>query len=719
MNQAPPRVSAIMATFNGARYVRESVRSLLNQTLSDIEVVVVDDASEDATADILAEIAAADGRVRVLTNATNQGVVASRNRAFEAARAPLVASLDHDDLSQPVRLARQAAALEADPSAVLACSDARQLRHHGVADRIFPGTFTHEDLHWKLHLSNPIVQSTIMFRRDTVERMGGFMRAGYEYADDFDFYHRITRYGRIVHVPSCLIYYRLHDSNAATRYNAVMAENARRVLREAYERLLDRDADAVANLVARLVAQKAPPRGRHELEALDDGLARLCSGYAEAYALDDAAAARLRREARGYLEAATLKAIAAGHIGPLERVAHKLGTGTTETGGPLSLARGKATLRRLAPPWIKNLVAREPAGTAPSRMPRHDRFQGYRLSEIPAVADMPPTLAVVVDTEAEFDWNQPFDRDQTAVANIQEQGRAQEIFDRYGLRPFYLVDYPVASDPAAVAVLSAYSQRGACHIGAHLQPWTTPPFDEDVTTYNSYVGNLPQELEEAKLVALRDRIVESFGTAPRSFKAGRYGLGATTFQTLAACGFTVDFSLMPGASYAATGGPDFRGIAPVPYTVAGAGAALLAVPMTRNYSGALAGRSSVGDFVGNTGWARRVGLPGIMARTGLLNCVPLSPEGVSADEACTLIDSMLRRGFRTFVLHYHSSSLLPGYTPYAQTTAERDTIVERISTIVRYFVEQRGGMPGLPGAVETRLHPRDAREHARAVSGGP
>jgi glycosyltransferase involved in cell wall biosynthesis len=716
MSPGSPRVSAIMATFNGARYVEASVRSLLNQTLRDMEVVIVDDASVDATPAILAKLAAADTRVRVLTNTTNQGVVAARNRAFEAARAPLVASMDHDDLSQPVRLAQQAAALAADDGAVLACSDARQLRNQGVGERIFPGRFTHEELHWKLHLSNPIVQSTIMFRRAAVDRLGGFMRAGYEYADDFDFYHRITRYGRIVHIPSCLIYYRLHDSNAATRYNAVMAENARRVLRESYGRLLDRDADAVANLVARLVAQKAPPRSRYELEALDDGLARLCSGYAEVYGLDDAAAARLRREARGYLEAATLKAIAAGHIGPLDRVAHKLGTGPTGAGRPVSVARGKATLRRLAPPWIKDLVAREPAGTAPNRTPRHDRFQGYRLSEVPPAVDMPPTLAVVVDTEAEFDWNQPFDRDQTAVANIQEQGRAQEVFDAYGLRPFYLVDYPVASDPAAVAVLSTYAQRGACHIGAHLQPWTTPPFDEDVTTYNSYVGNLPPALEEAKLVALRDRIVESFGTAPRCFKAGRYGLGATTFETLAANGFTVDFSLMPGASYAGTGGPDFRGLAPVPYTVAGAGDAFLAVPMTRNYSGALAGHSTIGDFVGNTGWARRMGVPGIMARTGLLNCVPLSPEGVSANEACTLIDSMLRRGYRTFVLHYHSSSLLPGYTPYAQTSAERDAIVDRISTIVRYFVEQRGGMPGLPRAVEDTLQRSGVGARVRAVS---
>jgi hypothetical protein len=77
---------------------------------------------------------------------------------------------------------------------------------------------------------------------------------------------------------------------------------------------------------------------------------------------------------------------------------------------------------------------------------------------------------------------------------------------------------------------------------------------------------------------------------------------------------------------------------------------------------------------------------------------------------------MLRRGYRTFVLHYHSSSLLPGYTPYAQTSAERDAIVDRISTIVRYFVEQRGGMPGLPRAVEDTLQRSGVGARVRAVS---
>src|SRR3546814_6514251 len=79
-----------------------------------------------------------------------------------------------------------------------------------------------------------------------------------------------------------------------------------------------------------------------------------------------------------------------------------------------------------------------------------------------------------------------------------------------------MVDYPVLESEAAMALLRQWVAEDACDVGAQLHPWVNPPHEEDVTTANSYVGTLPEALERAKIVALRDRIAQETGKPPRS-----------------------------------------------------------------------------------------------------------------------------------------------------------------------------------------------------------
>jgi len=115
---APPAVSVLMTTWNGAEFIGASIASVLAQSFADFELIVVDDGSSDTTPRVLAAIG--DTRLRVLRQAANGGVVAARNAGFLAARGRYVAALDHDDLSHPERLARQVAYLDAHPAVVLA-----------------------------------------------------------------------------------------------------------------------------------------------------------------------------------------------------------------------------------------------------------------------------------------------------------------------------------------------------------------------------------------------------------------------------------------------------------------------------------------------------------------------------------------------------------------------------------------------------------------------
>ncbi len=306
-----------------------------------------------------------------------------------------------------------------------------------------------------------------------------------------------------------------------------------------------------------------------------------------------------------------------------------------------------------------------------------------------------PTLHVVIDTEAEFDWSRGFARNLTSVSAITAVHRGQEILDRHGLKPVYVVDYPVATSPEGYGPLKEIMQRGACVIGAHLHPWTTPPFEETVSEQTSFGGNLPPDLEERKLRALIKAIEQSFGVTPRFFKAGRYGVGPSTMELIARLGITVDFSIMPGLDMRHGGGPEFLDYAAVPYLLDG----VLSLPMTRGHVGLLANgpKPLIRALDGTT--ARNLHLPAFLVRAGLLNRVTLTPEGVTAEEQIALIRRLVARGQKMFVLHYHSPSLMAGNTPYAATEGEVQGLLKRLDTVCRFFMQEIGGVAGDPDAL--------------------
>src|SRR5688500_18766120 len=145
---------------------------------------------------------------------------------------------------------------------------------------------------------------------------------------------------------------------------------------------------------------------------------------------------------------------------------------------------------------------------------------------------MAPELLIVVDTEEEFDWSARFSRDAIATRSIPAQARAHEIYDRLGIVPTYVVDYPVATDPEAAGFLRALADEGKAEIGAQRHPWRPPPHLEEVNRRNSYQCNLPPELERAKIEALTAAIETAFGARPTAFKAGRHGFGPGTARAL-------------------------------------------------------------------------------------------------------------------------------------------------------------------------------------------
>jgi len=316
--------------------------------------------------------------------------------------------------------------------------------------------------------------------------------------------------------------------------------------------------------------------------------------------------------------------------------------------------------------------------------------------------DDQPRLLVVVDTEEEFDWSQNFARENVATSSIPAQAAAHQIYDRLGVVPTYILDYPVATDPRAVAFLGGLRDAGKAAIGAHLHPWVTPPHEEEVTTLNSYHCNLPPALERRKIEMLTETIEDRFGARPTIFKAGRHGFGPNTARVLADLGYRVDCSYVPFTSFAGDGGPDFRAAPDQPFWL-DARSRLLEIPTTAGFIGPAAAMGEQAAWLFDNRQAARLRLPGILGRSGLVARSRLSPEGVSAEEQCRLIETMVKRGRRSFNLVYHSPSLAPGHTPYVRTQADLTRFLATIEQVLTWFRDELGGRFTTPDQVHREM----------------
>ncbi|MFM9976857.1 MAG: polysaccharide deacetylase family protein [Sphingomonadaceae bacterium] len=293
---------------------------------------------------------------------------------------------------------------------------------------------------------------------------------------------------------------------------------------------------------------------------------------------------------------------------------------------------------------------------------------GVRLDEPPPIDArivLPPAIgrrfALFVDAEEEFDWHRPFCRDATTTRTIEALPEANAHFRARGCTPTYLVDWPIVANPASAAIVADLARQGVCDLGTQLHPWVNPPFDETVNGHNSYTGNLPLDLQRAKLTALTDKIAEQTGVRPRVYRAGRYGIGPHTGDLLIEQGYRLDCSVRACFDYRSQGGPDFSRHPVWPWRVGGG---LYELPLTTAYTGLLRHRRRLPHFAPTRG---------ILARSGLLDRVPLTPEGVRLADALAAIEQLLDDGQQLFSLSFHTPSLVPGHTPYVRDAADLKT----------------------------------------------
>lgn len=318
-----------------------------------------------------------------------------------------------------------------------------------------------------------------------------------------------------------------------------------------------------------------------------------------------------------------------------------------------------------------------------------------------------PLIVTTVDAEEEFDWYKPLSREFRNVHSMGEQYVLHKVFDRYGVTPIYFVTYPIVSQAEGYDFLVECQKAGKCQVGAQLHPWVTPPFEEPVNAFNSFAGNLPEALEFAKLKTLTETIEARFGSRPIAYRAGRYGVGPNTVKTLRALGYLIDSSVVPEFTYQSTGGPNFFGRPTRPYWL-DAERHVLELPLTSSYVGRLTG-SAPGNLARGLfeNDARHTVSRSLMARSGLMERIRLTPEGTRVSDVKRLVRALLKRGTWIFTLSYHTPSLVPGNTPYVRSVEDRNRFVAWFGEFYDFFMGELGGAPATVQEIYDLAHSSD------------
>ncbi len=220
-----PRISCLMPVYNGEQYLDEAIGSILAQTLTDFEFVIVDDGSRDATPDILARHAAADGRIRVVTQA-NGGIVAALNAGLAQCRGDYVARMDADDIAVPERFEKQARYLDSHPGCVLVGGLARGLGPSGELYALTKGgRHSRTDLGVFPPRVAVSVHPLITVRRSALEAIGGYS-GDFPHAEDYDLFIRLARLGTVDNPPEVMLHYRRHAGALSVKHLDVQERSA-------------------------------------------------------------------------------------------------------------------------------------------------------------------------------------------------------------------------------------------------------------------------------------------------------------------------------------------------------------------------------------------------------------------------------------------------------------------------------------------------------------
>jgi hypothetical protein len=303
-------------------------------------------------------------------------------------------------------------------------------------------------------------------------------------------------------------------------------------------------------------------------------------------------------------------------------------------------------------------------------------------------------LLVGIDTEGDNQWDAAA-RVHQQFSNIYALPRLHALFARHGIRPTYVITYPVAKDSRSADVLGELVSAGDCEIGAHHHAWETPPCTEDDRRRHPYASMLPRAQFDRQLASLTAAIAEAVGVRPVSYRSGRFGFSATHVATLERLGYLVESSVAPLFYESHKGGPEFVEAPLRPYFLSYDSAtrpgtsALLEVPVSCGLDRPL-------PAIVQYAYAR-VPRPYFTKRAlralRIVKLRWLRPSYSSLADMISLARTLTRADEPVLNLLFHSSEAIVGGSPYNRTEAELEAFFDRLERFFVFATRELGAIP--------------------------
>ena len=207
-----PKISVIMPAYNAEKYIKKAIDSILEQTFGDFELIILNDASKDASEQII--LSYTDARIVYVKNEKNLGVAGTLNRGLEMVRGEYIARMDADDIALPDRLKKQAALLDGDPSLVACGTQLESFCDDAEIATGFHFPVTKEEAGAMLVLHPSVAHPTVMMRASVLQQNNLNYDLRYEGTEDFALWWELSKYGTIVSMNEVLLRYRIHAAQA-------------------------------------------------------------------------------------------------------------------------------------------------------------------------------------------------------------------------------------------------------------------------------------------------------------------------------------------------------------------------------------------------------------------------------------------------------------------------------------------------------------------------
>lgn len=226
-----PKISVVLPVYNCERYIKQSVVSILRQTFSDFELIIINDGSTDSTPNVLSKIN--DERVRIISR-ENKGLVASLNEGVSMARGNLIARQDADDISEPTRLEEQARVLDNDSTLVAIGTSIRTINMSGKLKNTHHVLTGKNAVKSELLIRSPFAHGSVMFRREAFVLSGGYSNTDWP-AEDYGLWLRMALHGSLDNISLPLYKYRENSSGISALNHDVQITRSNTVNNEAWK----------------------------------------------------------------------------------------------------------------------------------------------------------------------------------------------------------------------------------------------------------------------------------------------------------------------------------------------------------------------------------------------------------------------------------------------------------------------------------------------------